>query len=295
MMSNILVIKSDNTSFDKIINDNIRKHCDVITLSEIKNSNLAIVSFINILIWLVKEIKTIRKYRLIIIFDAYYLTALLWLVKKHLCRLIIWHWNTESWIRGVEGNFLKIFSEQWTFDNGDSIKYNWHLNTQFYFISSGIVKEVPRNVAFFVGQDKGRAKTLELISKYCEKAGLQIKFSLVVRDSQKYRNIKWAVSKYIDYSEIVNNLIKSKVVIDLVKPHQQGLTLRCTEALMFKKKIITNNKNIEKEKLYNKNNIFIINKDPWDDLINFINTPFQDSEEIREYYDFKIWLDRFFC
>lgn len=74
-----------------------------------------------------------------------------------------------------------------------------------------------------------------------------------------------------------------------------GLTLRVLESLFFEKKLITNNINIINCEFYNKNNIFIINKDNLDDLNDFLKSEYKKiDKKIINYFDYESWLNRFF-
>lgn len=50
----------------------------------------------------------------------------------------------------------------------------------------------------------------------------------------------------ISYQENLDNIRKSKCIVDVVQKGQIGLTLRPLESLFFKKKLLTNNKCIKK-------------------------------------------------
>lgn len=74
-----------------------------------------------------------------------------------------------------------------------------------------------------------------------------------------------------------------------------GFTLRVLESLFFEKKLITNNINIINCEFYNKNNIFIINKDNLDDLNDFLKSEYKKiDKKIINYFDYESWLNRFF-
>ena len=71
------------------------------------------------------------------------------------------------------------------------------------------------------------------------------------------------------------------------------MTLRPLEALQFKKKLVTDNKNIINYPFYRKENIFILGTDDIDQLYDFINSPYVDiGEDIIRYYHFENWLQR---
>ena len=74
----------------------------------------------------------------------------------------------------------------------------------------------------------------------------------------------------------------------------KGLTLRTLEALFFKKKLITNNRDIVNLQFYNANNIFVLGIDKLENLKIFMDKPYENIEQkVIDYYDFNEWLKRF--
>ena len=66
------------------------------------------------------------------------------------------------------------------------------------------------------------------------------------------------------------------------------------ESLFFKRKLITNNKEVMKYEFYNPNNIFILEKDNFEKINEFINSKYEDIDsKIVDYYDIENWLKRF--
>ena len=66
------------------------------------------------------------------------------------------------------------------------------------------------------------------------------------------------------------------------------------EALFFKKKLITNNRDIVNLQFYNANNIFVLGIDKLENLKNFMDKPYENIEQkVIDYYDFNEWLKRF--
>ena len=88
--------------------------------------------------------------------------------------------------------------------------------------------------------------------------------------------------------------MSSKAVLDIVQEGQIGLTIRTMETLCLHKKLITNNKDIVNYDFYNKNNIFIIGVDSFDDLKLFINTRVgKVDKKILSKYNFVDWVNSF--
>lgn len=88
---------------------------------------------------------------------------------------------------------------------------------------------------------------------------------------------------------------RSRAILDIVKEGQVGITKRPMEAILFNKKLITNNKAIEKYDFYCPENIFILGKDSLNNLKTFIHTPYKTlPKQIVEQYIFENWFDTFF-
>ncbi len=208
-------------------------------------------------------------------------------------RIIVWYWNPVD--KCVDINkFKKYDCELWTFDEMDHEKYALNYNTQYYFNDVSLPKAGPSVDVFFVGGDKGRIVDLISLKSNLDEQGISNYFHITPtgKENAAYREY---YSKRISYDDVLRHIASSKVIVDYVSDKQSGLTLRPLEALFFKRKLITNDKSIEKRDFYCKDNIFIIGKDDINDLAEFINRPYKEVDsEIVDQYDFSSWLNRFF-
>lgn len=208
-------------------------------------------------------------------------------------RIIVWYWNPVD--KCVDINkFKKYDCELWTFDEMDHEKYALNYNTQYYFNDVSLPKAGPSVDVFFVGGDKGRIVDLISLKSNLDEQGISNYFHITPtgKENAAYREY---YSKRISYDDVLRHIVSSKVIVDYVSDKQSGLTLRPLEALFFKRKLITNDKSIEKRDFYCKDNIFIIGKDDINDLAEFINRPYKEVDsEIVDQYDFSSWLNRFF-
>ena len=122
--------------------------------------------------------------------------------------------------------------------------------------------------------------------------GIAIDFHIISMNCNDTR--KYIEKTYMEYSEVMSHIRKSKVVVEIVQDGQNGLTARALEAMFFETKLITNNREICNFNFYNDNNIFIIGEDNNDRLDAFLHTPFQPIEkEVLYQYDANGWLDNF--
>lgn len=209
-------------------------------------------------------------------------------------KVILWYWNSIKDSVPIE-MFDGLNVEIWSFDPEDCKKHNLKYNTQFYFKENFIdnnIREGGEDV-FYIGADKDREKLLIPIKKVLDEFKISYNLNLV-----KYKNstsIEIPYKSPLSYQEVIEKVGSCRCVIDLVADWQSGLTLRPLEALATKKKLITNMTNIDDYSLYNPNNIFIIGKDKYENLREFILSEYDelDWDKNCEEYSFFNWLERF--
>lgn len=98
----------------------------------------------------------------------------------------------------------------------------------------------------------------------------------------------------IKYEVYLQELNKSKTILDVTNQNQDGLSLRVMEALFFNKKLITTNDSIRNYDFYKKENIFILKDGFEQGLKEFLKIPYCEVEkDIKEYYSIENWVARF--
>lgn len=204
-------------------------------------------------------------------------------------RIIVWYWNPVSCC--VKPDELRILDcELWSFDSEDCRKYGLNFNTTYYFKDINLpVCHNNKYDVFFCGINKGRKKRLNEIQAVLSKNGLTSLIYLVDEELPVSKRLP-----YLSYEEYLNKLSAAKAILDVLQDGQEGMTLRVMEALYFNKKLITTQVSIVKEDFYNADNIFIIGKDNWVGIKDFMSRPvIKTPEEILDKYDFFTWLKRF--
>ncbi|MGL4607827.1 MAG: hypothetical protein ACRCU3_10225 [Eubacteriaceae bacterium] len=207
-------------------------------------------------------------------------------------RIIIWHWDPISKVHIKPSEFNDRVCEQWSFDKKDCKNFNLKENTQFYFNNLKEENNKIKNDILFLGRNKGRMEILKKYENIFKEKNLKVLFEII--SDKKYSLVKGSQNKFIPYARYLKMVDESKALFEIVQENQMGLTLRSLEALFFKKKLITNNISIADEKFYNKNNIHILEDGKTDEIIKFVNTPFQEvDEDKKNYFDFDQWVLRF--
>ena len=244
-------------------------------------------------------LKIAEKSENIILFDTKNIVEICrYLIKKYPNkRIIVWYWNSVS--DSIPPTQLKNIKnlEIWSFDPQDCQKYEFFNNTQFYFTEHLQRKgniSIPNTKAFYVGADKNRSKVLKELREYFEDNNISYNFHLVkFKDNIKQKDFEY--KQPLSYPDVIECIRNSEVLIDLVAEWQTGLTLRPLEAIFFKKKLITNMKNITSYDFYNKNNVFILGVDNMNDLFKFISSKYDDADNYiyTKEYSFNEWINRF--
>lgn len=162
-----------------------------------------------------------------------------------------------------------------SFDQADCEKYGFHFYNQF--IESVITTNQP-NPSYdfcFTGMDKGRGALLEQIKQETESRGF--KTCIDIRHSKRAKAIQMSKKKGISsYLEYLNNQLDCRCIIDINQSSQTGLTMRPLEAVLYKKKLLTNNQSVVDQPYYNPNNIFVFKHAiDYSALTSFMETPFE--------------------
>jgi hypothetical protein len=230
----------------------------------------------------------------IILFDSILTNYLCQYVRNRFpdSKVRFWLWNVID-KKSIE--YIKLHSDNvYSFDPKQCSDYGLHFISQFIpynidRLNSPLGALNNRSVAF-VGADKGRlSKILDLANKF-DNFDCKVNFFVKTKSKPSGSTISFS-NEGISYSESLRIYKSSSAILDLNKKGQTGVSLRPIEALFLSKKLITNNCDIKRYPFYTKSNIFILDRDNEEQLLSFINTPFEKvSQKILEQYEFKSWL-----
>lgn len=133
---------------------------------------------------------------------------------------------------------------------------------------------------FFCGLPKDRAGTLQRLRTRLEAEGLTCDFVIPRTPAEK-----------LTYPQYLDRLARTRCVIDISQKGQTGLTRRPLEALFYGKKLLTDNPEIARYDFYRPQNVFILGKDPEEQLRAFIESPLAEvPESVRAAYDVNEWI-----
>ena len=184
---------------------------------------------------------------------------------------------------------LHFFDTVYSYDKKDVEKYKLQFLTN-YIYDDEIQNEKPSQIVFNISSFDKRFLFLEKIANYLE--GKNISFLFMVRKSKKidHHNIK-IIKDYLSLQEVKKIIANSKVLVDIQRENQSGLSFRVFEALGYRKKIITNNHDIVNYDFYDKNNIWVVSETNYEIPTTFFETEYVPIvEEILNKYMLSNWI-----
>lgn len=252
-------------------------------------------------IWASKErISTIDKNEtfdyLFVICPDFLLNDELKYVTERAKKSVVYFWDSFDNIPRYERT-LPFFDVKYSFEPKDVLKYNLNLLTNFYFNTNK--NNDAKNDLFFIGTFDERIELILKVLKSIHKFGKIAKIYLQSDNEKtalKYqsKSIQF-IKKTITFEESEKIYNDSKIILDVQKKIQKGLTFRVFEAMGKGKKLITTNEDIVNYDFYNSNNIFIWKANTTSIPKEFFETDFQElPKEIFEKYSIQSWVKTIF-
>lgn len=191
---------------------------------------------------------------------------------------------------------LHYFDKVFSYEKADVEKYGFQFVSNFIYWDNQYQNTTKEFEVYSVMSHDYRFPTLKKVALLLKEMGISFQFHAITHKDLHDDLIK-IDSKRITNDEIIAGILKSNVILDIHKYGvQDGLTYRVFEALGFRKKLITTNKDVRTYDFYNPNNIFVI-----EDVNNisipksFFETPFEEvSPEINAKYTVKAFIETVF-
>lgn len=218
-------------------------------------------------------------------------------LKKISNKSIVYYWDGFDHFPTYK-NTTEYFDERFTFDPEDAKTYNLKLVTNFYFVEDRNTN--PSTDLFFLSSYDSRYSLIEKIVTTIEKQNNKMKIKVLQLPRSKNETIPKPASnsiefinKPISFVETTALMKDTKIVLDIQKDIQRGLTFRVFEAMGLGKKLITTNADIINYDFYNPNNIFIWTDDTSHIPNDFLNTPYHElPEDIYKKYSQESWVKK---
>lgn len=136
---------------------------------------------------------------------------------------------------------------------------------------------------------------LKLFFYFYSPSKILFSFQKLFKKEFKYFKLKDVSFKSLSKQDVLEIVERTKVVIDIHHPLQEGLTMRSIEMLGAGKKTITTNSNVVGYDFYNELNIALLDRDEPKLDLNFCLSDYKSiPDEIYSKYSLKNWLIEIF-
>lgn len=203
---------------------------------------------------------------------------------------------------------LELFDKIYSFEDKDVKKYGFEKITNYNYLSEQPLQcdTIENDLFYITSYDKRRIKLLRKLASRL--STLKIKSKIIVVGKQvwkeKLRNFILRPNGYqyiefrkkpLDVKVVLEEYKKSKVIIDLMREGQEGLSFRIFEAMAFEKKIITDNASIKTYDFYNPENFLVVNYDLSNIEDSFFSMSYQKiSKNLYQKYALNHWVNHVF-
>lgn len=198
-----------------------------------------------------------------------FFAGIYWLSKEYIaflrkqqptCRIVIFYQDLIKTHMQLFDETRKLVDMIVSFDLGDAEKYGVFYHPLVYSHYDKIKDRGYRSDVYFVGKAKDRFDLIISVYEKLKEFGLVCDFHItgVPKEKQKYSD-EIDYCNQMGYEENLSHILGTKCILEIMQGGGIGFTLRYAEALMYDKKMITNNPEIKNAKFFSKEKILTIN------------------------------------
>jgi glycosyltransferase involved in cell wall biosynthesis len=207
----------------------------------------------------------------------------------------------DSLARNPAEHVLDLFDTVFSFDRNDSETHGFQLITNYNYLEEQTHQGNTTFDLVYLASFDDRLKLLYKITEKLTGMGRSYYYVIVGKKTWKKEYLGKGLSnriytrKRIKHEDIAEYYNKGKVLLDLVRNHQDGLSFRILEAMALKKKVITDNRTIVDYDLYNPKNILVLQDDLSNLTTAFFETDYEElPADIYNKYTLESWVKTVF-
>lgn len=152
----------------------------------------------------------------------------------------------------IANELLPEFDYVLTFDPKDAEEFGFIYTNQLYSSVDMHSTRLEKDL-FYIGNIKNRSKLLNALANLAQENRVKVEILLTgnVDDELKSKAGVSALKKSIPYKEMLKMMQQCRCILDITQEMQSGITLRYYEAVVYNKKLLSNNPNIKSLPFYN--------------------------------------------
>ena len=163
---------------------------------------------------------------------------------KYEAKLVLYVMNPTSAIELNPELCSNYYDSVFTIFTNDADYYGWHTCNHIY---SKIPEKKPSGDdgydadVFFIGKAKNRLRKIIHTYEFLVSHDIKCDFHIFeVNEKEKRYSNGINYNKWLPYKEVLKRMHRSRCVLEILQKPGEGPTLRSTEAIVYNKKIITN-------------------------------------------------------
>jgi len=225
-------------------------------------------------------------------------------------KLILYLW--ESLKNNDKRDIFFLFDKVFSFEKQDADKYKELIFRPLFYLKeySLIADETEKydNDVLFIGTiHSNRFSFISQFKRYFKDNNIKTYYYMLFKSrilyfkkrlfDKSFKSTKMKDFHYVrlDKKEVLRNVARSRISLDLQHPKQTGLTIRSIEMLGAKRKLITTNSEIKTYDFYDANNILVIDNKTFTLDKSFVGSPYKNIDKlIYERYSIQSWINDIF-
>ncbi|WP_046759214.1 hypothetical protein [Kordia jejudonensis] len=212
-------------------------------------------------------------------------------IKSYTTKFIAYYYDsTRRFPRKVD--IIPLFDKVYSYDRLDVEKYNLELLTNYIFEESN---HTDFEYQFFnISTNDYRFPLLENLAKYLKQHNWNYNIQVYNGSEMPAEHVE-IITTQKSIAEVSALIQKAKIIVEIQRTEQVGLSFRIFEALGHRKKLITTNKDIVNYDFYHSQNILVVDQDAIEIPEDFVTSPYLEiDEKILSKYKIENWVQPIF-
>ena len=214
---------------------------------------------------------------------------------KYKAKLVLYVMNPTSAIELNPELCSNYYDAVFTVYANDADYYGWHVCNHLY---ASIPEAEPSghngfdNDVFFIGRAKNRLQKILRTYEFLVSHDIKCDFHIVeVDEKEKCHADNIHYNKWLPYKEVLRRMRRSRCVLEILQKPGEGPTLRTAEAIVYNKKIITNDTEAVSNPFYDERFVQIFDA-PENINLSFIKETIEPHYNYRGEYSANNFLKR---
>lgn len=199
--------------------------------------------------------------------------------------------STRRFPKKIE--ILPLFDKVFSYDKIDVDTYNLQFLTNYIFEESYYNSNY-KNLFFNISTYDYRFESMEKLARYIDGKGWSKKIMVLGAHDLVSEHVN-IIHGQIPVDEVSEYIKASKIIVEIQREEQIGLSFRAFEALGHKKKFITTNKDVVNYDFYNPQNILVVDINNIKIPEEFVESPYVEvAEDVLNKYRLNTWVNEVF-